>query len=172
MYENEFKRIVEASRKNSLTFFVGAGVSALSKAPSWSNLINDICPQIGYTPKEPYSSDEYLRIPQIFYYSIGQNNDMYYDFIQKHLSPFPLAPNAVHKELMSFNPSSFITTNFDELLEDAAIQYCQSFSIGRFPRHRQVFLLFSKPALRNRPRLFLFPMTLQTAVEKPCQFYL
>lgn len=127
MYEREFRRIVEASRKNSLTFFVGAGVSALSKAPSWSDLINDICPQIGHTSKESYSSDEYLRIPQIFYYSIGQNNDAYYDFIQKHLSPFPLVPNAVHKELMNFNPSSFITTNFDELLEDAAIQYCQSF---------------------------------------------
>ena len=28
---------------------------------------------------------------------------------------------------MSFNPSSLVTTNFDELLEDAAIQYCQSF---------------------------------------------
>jgi len=27
---------------------------------------------------------------------------------------------------MGFNPSSLITTNFDELLEDAAIQQCQS----------------------------------------------
>ncbi len=127
MYEMEFKRIVEASRRNSLTFFVGAGVSALSKAPSWKALIDDICHKIGYTPQKSYSSDEYLRIPQIFYYSIGQDNDTYYNFIKEHLSPFPLVPNAVHKELMSFNPSSIITTNFDELLEDAAIQYCQSF---------------------------------------------
>ena len=127
MYEMEFKRIVKASRKNSLTFFVGAGVSALSKAPSWKALIDDICHKIGYTPQKSYSSDEYLRIPQIFYYSIGQDNDTYYDFIKEHLSPFPLVPNAVHKELMSFNPSSLVTTNFDELLEDAAIQYCQSF---------------------------------------------
>lgn len=127
MYEIEFKRIVDASRKNSLTFFVGAGVSALSKAPSWKALIDDICHKIGYTPQKSYSSDEYLRIPQIFYYSIRQDNDAYYDFIKEHLSPFPLVPNTVHKELMSFNPSSLITTNFDELLEDAAIQYCQSF---------------------------------------------
>ena len=68
MYEIEFKRIVDASRKNSLTFFVGAGVSALSKAPSWKALIDDICHKIGYTPQKSYSSDEYLRIPQIFYY--------------------------------------------------------------------------------------------------------
>lgn len=127
MYEMEFKRIVEASRKNSLTFFVGAGVSALSNAPSWSTLIDGICSRIGRTSQGSYSSDECLRIPQIFYYSIGQNDDIYYDFISKNLSPAPLHPNAVHKELMNFNPSSFITTNFDELLEDAAIQYCQSF---------------------------------------------
>lgn len=127
MYEIEFKRIVEASRKNSLTFFVGAGVSGLSNAPSWSTLIDGICNQMGRTPQGAYSSDEYLRIPQIFYYSIGQNNDTYYDFISKSLFPTPLRPNVVHKELLGFNPSSFITTNFDELLEDAAIQYCQSF---------------------------------------------
>lgn len=127
MYEQEFKRIVDASRKNSLTFFVGAGVSALSNAPTWKALINAICCEVGSTPQQSYSADEYLQIPQIFYYSIGQDDDKYYDFIKKHLSPFPLVPNAVHKELMSFNPSSLVTTNFDELLEDAAIQYCQSF---------------------------------------------
>lgn len=43
MYKNEFKRIIEASRKNSLTFFVGAGVSALSKAPKWQDMIDQIC---------------------------------------------------------------------------------------------------------------------------------
>ena len=126
-YEQEFKRIVDASRKNSLTFFVGAGVSALSNAPTWKVLINAICCEVGSTPQQSYSADEYLQIPQIVYYSIGQDDDKYYDFIKKHRSPFPLVPNAFHKELMSFNPSSLVTTNFDELLEDAAIQYCQSF---------------------------------------------
>mgnify|MGYP006922389735 CR=1 FL=1 len=41
----EFKRIVDASRKNSLTFFVGAGVSALSKAPSWKV---SLCKQVHF----------------------------------------------------------------------------------------------------------------------------
>ena len=90
MYEQEFKRIVDASRKNSLTFFVGAGVSALSNAPTWKALINAICCEVGSTPQKSYSADEYLQIPQIFYYSIGQDDDKYYDFIKKHLSLFPL----------------------------------------------------------------------------------
>lgn len=51
MYEMEFKRIAEASRKNSLAFFVGAGVFGLSNAPSWNTLIDSIYNQMGRTPQ-------------------------------------------------------------------------------------------------------------------------
>lgn len=37
MYKELFKRIVEASQTESLTFFVGAGVSKLSNAPNGLN---------------------------------------------------------------------------------------------------------------------------------------
>lgn len=127
MYEKKFQRIIKASQNRSLSFFVGAGVSSLSGAPSWKELIKKICKKIDEPVKENYSSDEYLRIPQIFYHSINQNKDEYYKFIEENLNQKELLPNEVHKELLSFNPVSFITTNFDELLENAAIQYCQSF---------------------------------------------
>jgi len=35
MYEKELQRILTASQNNALTFFVDAGVSALSGAPTW-----------------------------------------------------------------------------------------------------------------------------------------
>ena len=35
MYKDLFKRIIEASQTESLTFFVGAGISKLSDAPKW-----------------------------------------------------------------------------------------------------------------------------------------
>lgn len=127
MYEKEFERIINASRNHSLTFFVGAGISALSKAPSWKELIQNICRELKIPIKETYSSDEYLKIPQMYYYFIGKNNDKYYDFIEKSLVSTPLFPNEIHRELLSFNPISFITTNFDDLLEEAAIQSCQGF---------------------------------------------
>ena len=47
MYEEELKRILDASQNNALSFFVGAGVSALSKAPTWKGLINAICDKMG-----------------------------------------------------------------------------------------------------------------------------
>ena len=127
MYEEEFQRIIKASQNHSLSFFVGAGVSSLSGAPSWKKLIQQICIQIKQPSKDEYSSDENLRIPQIFYHSINEDKEQYYKFIEDNLIHEELCPNEVHKALLSFNPVSFITTNFDDLLETAAIQYCQSF---------------------------------------------
>lgn len=127
MYESEFKKIIEASQNHSLTFFVGAGVSALSNVPTWKGIIDTISKKMNYEVKDSYSSDEYLRIPQMFYYSIKKNNKEYYNLIQKCLDTTNCQPNEVHKKLLELNPSSFITTNFDDLLEKASVQYCQSF---------------------------------------------
>lgn len=127
MYEEIFQRIVNASQNNSLTFFVGAGVSALSNAPKWSDLIDDMCRELGREPKEEYTSDEYLRIPQMYYYSIDKDNEKYYTFLRRCFEKGELVPNTIHKMLLRFNPCSFVTTNFDELLEDAAIQSAQGF---------------------------------------------
>ena len=71
MYEKELQRILTASQNNALTFFVGAGVSALSGAPTWKRLIHAISDRLGQARKDEYSSDEYLQIPQMFYYSLG-----------------------------------------------------------------------------------------------------
>lgn len=127
MYEQVFQRIINASQNNSLTFFVGAGVSALSNAPKWSDLINDICRELGRESKEEYTSDEYLSIPQMYYYSIDRDNEKYYTFIRRCFEKCDLSPNIIHKMLLRLNPCSFVTTNFDELLEDAAIQSAQGF---------------------------------------------
>ena len=75
MYEKEIQRIITASQNNALTFFVGAGVSALSGAPTWRELIDAISDKLGRTRKEEYSSDEFLQIPQMFYYSLGEHKE-------------------------------------------------------------------------------------------------
>lgn len=127
MYDNLFSRIIEAARNNSLALFVGAGVSKLSNAPSWKDLIDEICVELGLKLQESYSFDDNLRIAQMLYYHLNQDDDSYYHFVENKLSPSPLFPNDVHKELLKLNPHSIITTNFDELIEDAAIVNCQIF---------------------------------------------
>ena len=84
MYQELFKRIVEASQTESLTFFVGAGVSKLSNAPKWSELIDAFSDSLGRTKKPYYSNEEYLSIPQMCYYSINQDENQYYNFINDY----------------------------------------------------------------------------------------
>ena len=56
---------------------MGAGVSQVSGAPSWKKLINDIAQELGKEPQDNYSYDECLRIPQMYYHSIGSNDEGY-----------------------------------------------------------------------------------------------
>lgn len=130
MYRDLFQRITAASQNNSLTFFVGAGISKLSNAPKWSELIDAFCAKIGIDKKESYSNEEFLSIPQMYYYSIGQNDAEYYSFIDSCFGKTELLPNAIHKLLFSFNPHAFVTTNFDDLLEKAAVECCQAFKVA------------------------------------------
>ncbi len=129
MYEKELQRILDASQNNALTFFVGAGISALSGAPTWKGLIQAISDKLGQKRKDEYSSDEYLQIPQMYYYSLGDNKEEYFKFVKAQLHSSDLGPNTIHREMLNLNPASFITTNYDTLLEDAAIQYCQGFKV-------------------------------------------
>lgn len=129
MYQELFKRIIEASQTESLTFFVGAGVSKLSDAPKWSELIDAFSDSLGRDKKQNYSNEEYLSIPQMYYYSIDQDEDQYYNFINQCFGSKKLVPNAIHKMLLDLNPHAFITTNFDDLLETAASENCQSFKV-------------------------------------------
>lgn len=129
MYEIEFQRIINASAENSLTIFVGAGVSALSHAPKWSDMIDQICDILGQDRKKRYSSDDYLQIPQIYFNEIGRNQKQYYSFLNKVLDTSNLKINEIHKMLIKLKPVSIITTNFDELLEDAAAAKCYSMKV-------------------------------------------
>lgn len=129
MYKDIFRRIIEASQTDSLTFFVGAGVSKLSDAPKWSELIDAFSDSLGRDKKPYYSNEEYLSIPQMYYYSINQNESQYYDFINNCFGGKKLIPNEIHKMLLGLNPRAFITTNFDDLLETAASENCQSFKV-------------------------------------------
>ena len=128
MYEEELERIIKASQENALTFFIGAGVSRISGIPGWNELINQISIELGRTKKDEYSSDEMLQIPQMFYYLIGKDEKKYYSFIRNILSVHAV-PNAIHREIIKLNPASIITTNYDELIEEAAMQARQGYKV-------------------------------------------
>lgn len=128
MYEDELRQIKEASEKNALTFFVGAGVSKLSNAPSWGELVDEFSSRLGRPKKKPYSADELLQIPQM-YWSKYKNEDEYYEIVQHKLNYSKIEPNPIHSKMLGLNPVSFLTTNYDPLIEKAAIAASKSYKV-------------------------------------------
>jgi len=134
---DEIKKYVrEYHEKNKIVFFVGAGVSAVSNIPSWSELITKMADEIRYTFPEAenddgsvrkiISSDEFLKVPQMFK-EIKQEL-AYIDFVKEQLD-IDADINEIHKMIMDINPYHIITTNYDELLEKAADETGRIYSV-------------------------------------------
>lgn len=115
-------KIYQASISNRLAFFVGAGVSANSGLPTWSELIERFATELYGTNRIDNKSltiEEYLKIPQ--YYCSLRGNKEYWDIINSIFEKQAI-PNIIHKAIFDLNPYCIITTNFDCLLEEAAVR--------------------------------------------------
>ncbi|MCM3361507.1 SIR2 family protein [Niallia sp. MER TA 168] len=110
----DIEAILEAKEKNQLVVFIGAGVSANSGLPSWGELVNNFAKRLGIN--RTLSSEDYLRIPQYFYNE--RNKLEYYQLIESVFAG-KYSPNILHDQLLSLNPKHIITTNYDDLIEQA-----------------------------------------------------
>ena len=136
--------IKRAQENNQLVIFVGAGVSANSGIPTWGELIEKIAAKIEYDrcsyckckketcPEEEcgfrnhYSQEEFLRIPEYFYQSVGPEE--YYRFVKSALQS-DNGSNAIDDEVFRVYPHHVITTNYDSLLENSSEANTQKYSV-------------------------------------------
>lgn len=118
--EEKVRYIKEASEKNKLIIFVGAGVSKNSDLPNWEELIKVFVKRLNYPIKDgkDISSDEYLKIPQYFYNMHG--DEKYKEIIREQLD-HTKEPNRINELIFELNPKHIITTNYDQLLENTVI---------------------------------------------------
>ncbi|MDN8182061.1 SIR2 family protein [Acinetobacter baumannii] len=111
--------IIEAKKNNKLAFFIGAGFSKnseteLNKIPLWVDLINDLKASLDVK----YETD-FLKIAQLYYLKYGEYQ--YFNKLKKYFE-INLEPSKVHKKLFSLLPNLIVTTNWDCLLEQTAIE--------------------------------------------------
>jgi len=117
--------INKSSRRGKLVFFVGAGVSSLSGYPKWSKLVDVFYKELYGEEKgeeNEFTSDEYLKIPQMYYDVLEKSEKNKYDDILKNVFDVDSEPNEIHYKLLSLNPAHIITTNYDDLLEKTCCQ--------------------------------------------------
>lgn len=126
-YTDYFKEIARASKSRRLVFFVGAGVSRLSGYPSWEELISVMHEELYRKPApKELSSEECLRIAQVFYDSMGKAA---YDQVLEREFGVQYEPNSIHWKMLALNPTHFITTNYDSLIERVCAQRGRNFKV-------------------------------------------
>lgn len=118
------KNLVEAMNDDELIIFVGAGVSANSGLPSWSELIKELKSELSLGD----DVNDYLKIAQIYYNKWGRQK-----YIQKINSIFnnfsDAIPNTIHSEILKIQPAHIITTNYDNLLEDTLCKSVRKYDV-------------------------------------------
>ena len=130
------KEILKAQNNNRLVVFVGAGVSNNSGVPTWGELVKSIAKKINYNEKclqckkktckcpmdecedrFSFNQIEYLRIPEYYFCKVGE--DKYYCTIKEILN-CDCASNDIDEIILEILPNHIITTNFDQLIENAS----------------------------------------------------
>lgn len=119
--------ITKASKNGKLVFFVGAGLSTLSGYPKWWKLVNEYYLELhGEKKVSIYSPDEFLRIPQILFDVKGEDA---LNKVLKRVFSLNKATNIIHDKILELRPAHIITTNYDNLIDEACWQRERYFSV-------------------------------------------
>lgn len=116
------KEIQEASQQNRLVAFVGAGASCDAGVPLWNDLVGLMAKVLPQDIRDKYDN---LQLAQFVRETCDEK--AYYSNVRKHLLQNITCPNAIHDAILELNPNCIITTNYDTLLEEAALRKNQQF---------------------------------------------
>jgi NAD-dependent protein deacetylases, SIR2 family len=134
-FTQKVRELREARANNKLVAFVGAGVSANSGIPTWSDLIKIFADKISYNKctvckertsdcpdnncrlKSHLCQEEYLKIPQYFYDIDSSNGHIEYENIIRNTLACDKPSNDLNDIILRMRPHHIITTNYDKLLE-------------------------------------------------------
>jgi MoxR-like ATPase len=105
--------------------FVGSGVSAWSGLPTWPQLISELADflrSLGISSRLVERELEQGDLLQAASYGFDQlSASERRDFLRKACRVDSARPSTLHRRLATLDPRCFITTNYDELLEQALL---------------------------------------------------
>jgi len=110
-FRADLRNIIEAKNKGRLVIFAGAGVSVDSGLPSWVELIEQLKAEMNTEQKDrELIAQEHLKERGKTEY-----NKRVREILKHKQSQF----NPLHQKIVELNPLHIITTNYDELFEEA-----------------------------------------------------
>ena len=123
---SNIQHIQDACKQDKLVIFVGAGVSANSGVPLWGRLIESLKQDLPEALKEETDA---LKIAQLYKDSRGDKE--YIEKIKETLMYGKTSPNLIHYAILDLKPCHIITTNYDDLIEQAVLQKFQQYYVIR-----------------------------------------
>ena len=115
--KSHIQQLQDAARQNRLVIFVGAGVSASAGVPAWRELVDMFKNEL---PEGMYDQNDILKSAQIYRELRGEVE--YMKQVKRILKYGQSSCNQIHKAIMELNPCHIVTTNYDDLLEQSALQ--------------------------------------------------
>lgn len=122
-----FNKLRKVLKQEDTVLYIGSGISLWSGLPTWKGLILELA---DFLEEEGLPSSEVIREKAdddlLSAASIGlssMNNILFKKFIKKACRVGVAKTHNIHKEITSLGPRCFITTNYDQLLEDALKEF-------------------------------------------------
>ena len=120
------KHMIEAIQSKECILFIGSGISVWSGLPSWENLIKQM---VEFLCDSGLQSKEKSEIEQILLdgdlltgaslcTSLMRKGN-FRDFIEEVFIKPNTKPHEIHRIIANLGPDSFITTNYDRLIDNA-----------------------------------------------------
>lgn len=120
--DNEISRLRDILHKEDTVIFVGSGISTWSKLPTWNEMmyqLADFCYSEGKDAELVLQEIERGNLLQAASYGYDElNSEQQGRFIQSTYHN-GATPHEIHEILVSLGSTCFITTNYDDLLEQA-----------------------------------------------------
>ena len=111
--KSHIKDIQKAAREENLVVFVGAGVSNNSGVPVWNKLTDAFK---GELPEFARNVNDDLKLAQIYKTTYPAK---FLETVRTVLKDGEIVPNAIHNAILDLKPCHIITTNYDDLIEQA-----------------------------------------------------
>jgi len=115
--------LIEAISRGDTVLFVGAGLSIGAGLPSWNQLVTPLADRIGLP--EALRRDP-LKVAQ--HYQGQRGSHALISYVQEQLDSSNRRPTENHRRLLRLGIRTWITTNFDDLLEQALREAGQRFT--------------------------------------------
>ena len=135
------KRLQQLLAKEDAVVFVGSGLSRWAGLPSWEGLIESLAKFLedqGVDPSLVRAEAQDGDLLQAASYGVAKLSlAQFGDFVRSSCRSGKVEPVEIHKALMNLGPSCFITTNYDDLIEQAFRLWRRDPSEPRITLNRQ-----------------------------------